>query len=356
MDLSVIIPTCNRPHILALCLAALARQSLDPARFEVLVCDDGSEADLNALVANAGLRDARLLRQKRGGPGSARNLGLTQAKGEFVLFLNDDAIPDNDLLLHHFLTHRGFKGARIAVLGRLSTARRCLNTRFGRLLESTNALFGYNGMQKLNTYDYNHFYTCNISLRTEAVRAVGGFDEDFLDAAAEDVELGYRLQKQGLETLYNPDCLTWHEHEISPANFCNINYRRGFWAMLFFCKHPDLHKAPRFSEALVAAWREGLEKEEERARLALAALTEAYQADLTDAPPSDAPISPEFKAQAELLHQRHYKLGLLASPLLDRLMERQAKALLDAPFDGPGIAPGVAPLVAYDQERQRSLL
>jgi GT2 family glycosyltransferase len=346
MDLSVIIPTCNRPRILALCLAALARQSLDPSRFEVLVCDDGSEQDLAPLVENAGLRNVRLLRQKQGGPASARNLGLAQANGELTLFLNDDAIPDNDLLLHHFLTHRGFRGARVAVLGRLSTARRYLGTRFGRILENANALFAYNGMRKLQTYDYNHFYTCNISLKTESLDAVNGFDADFRDAAAEDVELGYRLQKRGLEVLYNPDCLAWHEHEIAPADFCNINFRRGYWAMLFFHKHPDLPKAPRLSEERVTALRERLELEKERAEQALAELDDAYQADravalesLPDAGP-DASPDPELKPLVELLHQRHYQLGLLANPLLGAVMERQTAS-----------APA-----SYDQERRRSLL
>lgn len=346
MDISVIVPTCNRPQILAQCLAGLNRQSLSQDRFETLVCDDGSHADLSETVAAAGLKNLRLFRQPRSGPAAARNLGVRHATGELLLFLNDDAIPDSDLLLHHYLTHRGFKDARIAVLGRLASPEHYLNTRFGQILEGANALFGYNGMRRLQAYDYNYFYTCNVSVRASFVAAAGGFDPAFADAAAEDVELGYRLQKQGVAVLYNPDCLTWHEHQIAPSDFCNINYRRGFWAMLFFHKHPDLEKVPRLSDENVAAWTTRLEREESLALDGLTALTAAYLADRAapDLAVLEA-LNAELKAMVEILHQHHYLRGLLASPLLGVVMERQRKKA----------RPGVD-CTDYKQEQRRSLL
>jgi len=344
MDLSVIIPTCNRPWTLARCLAGLDRQSLSPQRFEVLVCDDGSTFGVEsvAMAAAPGLR-LRLFRQQRSGPAAARNQGIRAAAGELLLFLNDDAIPDSELLLRHVLTHEA--NAKVAVLGRLTTAARHLNTRFAWILERTNALFGYNGLENYHRYDYNQFYTCNVSVAAAAVRAAGGFDPDFADAAAEDIELGYRLQKQGLRVLYTPDCLTWHEHKIAPADFCAINYRRGYWAMLFFLKHEDLEKVPFFSEKKVFEWRDRLASEQEPVCQGLARLTASYLADQVAGQVKSDRLDAELTGLVELLHQHHYLRGLLASPYLALVIERQHQNgnKQRRSFD-------------YDQEQRRSLL
>ncbi|WP_066331134.1 glycosyltransferase [Azohydromonas lata] len=50
VEIAVVIPTCRRPDLLRRCLQALLRQRLDPARFEVLVVDDGRSDDTRAVV------------------------------------------------------------------------------------------------------------------------------------------------------------------------------------------------------------------------------------------------------------------------------------------------------------------
>jgi hypothetical protein len=75
LDISVIVPTYERPEALAVCLEALARQTVPRERFEVIVCDDGSStavADRQAdLVSRlAGHLDVRLLHQANAGTGT----------------------------------------------------------------------------------------------------------------------------------------------------------------------------------------------------------------------------------------------------------------------------------------------
>ncbi len=79
IDISVIIPTRNRRADLQCCLQALAAQDFPKDRFEIIVCDDGSDEDITPAIETA--RESQLtiqcFRQEPKGPAAARNLGDT---------------------------------------------------------------------------------------------------------------------------------------------------------------------------------------------------------------------------------------------------------------------------------------
>ncbi|WP_150118011.1 glycosyltransferase family 2 protein, partial [Meiothermus taiwanensis] len=89
---SVVIPTYNRAQLLARTVRAFLAQ--DGVPFEVIVVDDGSTDATPEVLA--GFRDPRLrvLRQPNAGLASARNAGLLQARGQYVLFNDDDIVPE----------------------------------------------------------------------------------------------------------------------------------------------------------------------------------------------------------------------------------------------------------------------
>ena len=92
---SVIVPTRDRPDSLAECVAALSRLDYPSDRFEVIVVDDGSAAPLSGLVDEArGKVSITLVRQESAGPGVARNTGARTARGELLVFTDDDCRPD----------------------------------------------------------------------------------------------------------------------------------------------------------------------------------------------------------------------------------------------------------------------
>ncbi len=87
MQISVIIPTHNRASILARALDSVLAQTLQPR--EIIVVDDGSEDDTTTLLA----RDypaCRYLHQPNRGVSSARNLGIANAKGDWIALLDSD--------------------------------------------------------------------------------------------------------------------------------------------------------------------------------------------------------------------------------------------------------------------------
>ncbi|HEX6362166.1 MAG TPA: glycosyltransferase, partial [Albitalea sp.] len=97
--ISVVIPTCRRPELLARCLAAVLTQSIARDAYEVVVVDDGHDDATRAAVERlqpaGGAPALRYLRPARGrGPAVARNAGWRAARAPVVAFTDDDTIPD----------------------------------------------------------------------------------------------------------------------------------------------------------------------------------------------------------------------------------------------------------------------
>jgi glycosyltransferase involved in cell wall biosynthesis len=115
LELSVLVPTYGRAQTIERLLENLNRQTLDPARFEVVVVDDGSPEPI-ALDTSCYRFALTLLRQPNAGPGAARNRGLERCRARWTLILNDDAVPAQDLLARH-LEVLARTPDKVAVLG-----------------------------------------------------------------------------------------------------------------------------------------------------------------------------------------------------------------------------------------------
>ena len=99
-EVSVVIPVRNRPHELVKVLEAIGGQDYPRDQFEVLVCDDGSTADIRTIAEDArrsGL-EVNYFRQPARGPATARNLGIRNARGSIVAMTDSDTRPDRGWL------------------------------------------------------------------------------------------------------------------------------------------------------------------------------------------------------------------------------------------------------------------
>src|SRR5437016_1001449 len=102
MDVSVVIPTCRRPHLLMRCLMALDQQDYPSSRYEIVVVNDGADSETEAIVlfmqANTGMNVRYLPMGQSRGPAAARNLGWRSASADVVAFIDDDCIPQSNWL------------------------------------------------------------------------------------------------------------------------------------------------------------------------------------------------------------------------------------------------------------------
>lgn len=171
---TVVVATRDRPSDLAACLAALDAQ--EGAAFDVVVVDDGSATPA---VAPPGRVPMRVLRTPGLGPGRARNEGLAAARGDVVLFTDDDVVVDPGWVAQAlaFLEtrpdHAGVEGV-------------VRSPPWDPLYESSVA-----------ASQPGHHWTCNIAYRRSVLLDVGGFAEGFPVAHGEDRDLGARVAAIG---------------------------------------------------------------------------------------------------------------------------------------------------------------
>ena len=97
-QVSVVIPVHNMEQHLRQCLDSVAGQTL--RELEIICVDDGSTDASPEILAEYAHRDSRfrIIRQENSGPGAARNAGLAQAAGEYLIFLDSDDWFEPDML------------------------------------------------------------------------------------------------------------------------------------------------------------------------------------------------------------------------------------------------------------------
>jgi glycosyltransferase involved in cell wall biosynthesis len=255
---SVVIPTYRRTETLFPVLDALARQA-GPPEFEVVVVDDGSGDDTpRRLSEYRPPYPFRFFSQENGGPASARNRGVREARGRVVLFLGDDTVPEPLLLSVHARAHAETRPDPIAVLGYTTWPRELRVSPFLHHINEYGLQFGYGLIQDPEQVPFNFFYTSNVSLPRALLVEAGLFDTTFPHAAWEDIEVAYRLMQRGMRMLYRPEAVARHHHAITFASFRRRQEKAGEAAAIFYRKHPELGDFLAVPQARLLAGRPSL--------------------------------------------------------------------------------------------------
>jgi glycosyltransferase involved in cell wall biosynthesis len=237
---SIVIPTFERPDTLFAVLDALERQKSAPD-FEVVVIDDGSgDATPQRLARCRPSYSFRFFSQKNSGPAAARNRGVAEARGDVVLFLGDDTVPEEELLAVHATAHGETRPHPVAVLGYTTWPRERRVSPFLHHINEYGLQFGYGLIEDPESVPFNFFYTSNISLPRSLLIEAGLFDTTFPHAAWEDIEIAYRLMKMGMKIIYRPAAIARHYHDITFSSFRRRQEKAGEAAAIFYAKHPEL--------------------------------------------------------------------------------------------------------------------
>ncbi|MFQ5912219.1 MAG: glycosyltransferase family 2 protein [Nitrospinota bacterium] len=220
---SVIIPTYNRRTSLAQCLQAFANQSASFDTFEVIVVDDGSvDGTAEWLEAQAFPFELRLLRQANRGPAAARNAGIAVARGDILIFFDDDEVPCTEFVREHLRSHDAEKD--IAVIGSWLTVPRHRQpwVAWHQAVENRLQQRMVNGEVEPT---FRQYFVGNSSIARDHAVAVGGFDPSFF--RNEDIEFGYRLMTRGLHFRFNPAARAVHDVSQSFAAWFSVQSAYG---------------------------------------------------------------------------------------------------------------------------------
>lgn len=242
-EITVIIPTFNRAEVLLTTLRGYERQSVRKDAFEVVVVDDGS-TDATASVLEEAVKTApykiRTHLQQNQGPGQARNWAIAQVRSPLVLITGDDIIPHENLLWEHLLRHSKSPAVSKAVLGKVEWDPETPVSFFMHFItEVANYQFGFHQIKNMESASYRFFYTSNISLKTAFLKKQPVFHPAFIHAAYEDIELGYRLEKCGLEIAFQPRAIGYHRHPVTLSSFCDRQYKAGQMSVVMSQLHPE---------------------------------------------------------------------------------------------------------------------
>jgi len=240
--ISVIIPTHNRKEILEKTVESLLHQSLPPQANQIMVIDDGSTDGTEEMIHTHFERDLGdrigYWKQPQKGANPARNWGIQNAKGHIILFINDDTVPDRDLLEVHLKEHSIFPEEEVAILGHVAWSHDQISTPFLRWLDHGGPQFIFHEIKGKREVPWYYFVTANVSIKKAFVSRMDPFDEDFM--AHQDTEFAWRAHQKGMKLLYNESALVYHFH---PRTFDEMRSRMvlvGEMTRLLVHKHPDL--------------------------------------------------------------------------------------------------------------------
>jgi GT2 family glycosyltransferase len=215
---TVVVPTRDRPHQLAGCLAAL--DALDYAGdYEIVVVDDGSREPVR--LPREGR--ARAVRLAGRGPAAARNAGAAEARGRWLAFLDDDCRPRPDWLA---ALHARLEAEPTALVGG-RTVNALVDNPWSAasqlLVDWLYAWYGARGGPR------RFFTTSNLAVSAAGFRRLDGFDESFPTPGGEDRDLCERWAAHGLPLVHAPDAVVDHAHPLGPRSFWrqHAGYGRG---------------------------------------------------------------------------------------------------------------------------------
>jgi GT2 family glycosyltransferase len=236
LKLSVVVPTRNRPEKLRRTLTALSEQrGFDASSdYEVIVVDDGSVPRVEAVTRSTG-PVSEVLRLGGDGPSAARNLGASRARGELLVFVDDDMQVADDFLESHWQAHLEWPDSLQVGSNRLPDA--ALERPFGRFRQRMEA----EPMPALaGPIDTHQFSTAaNLAIQREAFERLGGFDPAL--STGEDQDLALRHTEQGGRIVFVPNARAVHDDDaLSLRGYCERAQRYMEEIVRFGGAHPDL--------------------------------------------------------------------------------------------------------------------
>ena len=199
---SVIIPAYEAPADLRRCLEALERQTWPADRYEVIVADNGSRADLAEVAAE--FPHARCVREEKPGSYVARNRGAGIAQGEVLAFTDSDCIPEGGWI-EWGVTALAATTTAGWVAGRVDMFVADPARPTAAELYDVTVL---NFRQAENVRERRFGATANLFVRRDVYTAVGPFDERLRSAG--DLEWGRRAAARGYAGAYADDARVRH--------------------------------------------------------------------------------------------------------------------------------------------------
>lgn len=234
--LSIIIPTYNRNDLLNECLQRLAPgfQAINKENYEIIVTDDSQQEAAKNLIYTD-FKWVKWVAGPQKGPAANRNHGAKQASGEWLVFIDDDCLPDANLLQYYQSAVATYKDILV----------------FEGCIKADREQQSFAEESPVNETG-GFLWSCNFMIKKKLfLDTLQGFDEYFPFAAMEDVELNYRLSLLNYKKVFVKEAFVVHPWRAQ-NNMWQITLNRFQSTLYFLKKHPEKKKEINSRYYLVA--------------------------------------------------------------------------------------------------------
>ncbi|MBV9149605.1 MAG: glycosyltransferase [Candidatus Eremiobacteraeota bacterium] len=189
--------TFNRARLLERVLEGCFEQTVGHDVYEVVLVNDGSTDETLEVIERVRATATvpfTVINQENSGLARGRNAGIAAARGERIIFIDDDVLPVPSFVGEHLRSQA--EHPHDIVRGAVINAEN-----FDELPPPIYSWRNYSG---------NFFWTSNVSVPLATLREIGGFNENFAEYGWEDIDVGLRLRARGLRSILNPYAIAFH--------------------------------------------------------------------------------------------------------------------------------------------------
>lgn len=216
VDVSIIIPAKNEEENIGKCLAAIYNQETN-YRFEVIVIDSGSSDQTLDIVKGYPAVQLVEIRAEEFGHGKTRNMGAEGSKGDYIVFLNADAMPMDKYWLNPLISPLVKDKKMAGVYSRHIPKEGC----YLYMVRDIQKSMPGKPMVRSQTkpFDFMIFSTVSCAIPRDIWEKYP-FKDDII--IAEDQEWAGRVLEQGLKIFYEPSSGVYHSHNYTPRRLFEI--------------------------------------------------------------------------------------------------------------------------------------
>lgn len=214
-EVSIIIPTKNEGDVLKNCLNSIQNLEYPKDKMEVIIVDAHSRDNTVEIAKKFG---CKVVYENVGTRAGACNIGVKNAKGEYIAFTDADCVLQKDWMKNLI---KQFNDEKIASVGGPNITPED-DTEFAKcvgavlsFLSKPGARYGLAADRVTWTF---HNSGCNAAYRKDVIEEAGGFNNKLV--TCEDEELDYRIGDKGYKLLFTPDAVVYH-------------YRRPTWTRFY---------------------------------------------------------------------------------------------------------------------------
>ncbi|MBQ0046778.1 MAG: glycosyltransferase [Prevotellaceae bacterium] len=238
MRYSIVIPVYNRPDEADELLDSLTKQTVKD--FEVVVVEDGSTIPCKDVVEKyTDVLNINYLTKKNGGPGPARNYGVENSKGEYVLILDSDCIIPEGYIA---AIEQELSTNPCDAFGGPDAAHESFTNVQKAISYSMTSFFttgGIRGGKKKGALDKFYPRSFNMGMRRSVYLKLHGFSKMRF---GEDIDFSYRIVEGGYSCRLFPEAWVYHKRRTDFSKFFKQVFNSGIARINLEKRHPGTMK------------------------------------------------------------------------------------------------------------------